>query len=591
MPSFENLRRGQSAACQRFKDGLLNTVAKLPTGYGKTRVAATSFAILRALDAVDVMVIVVPQVGQASQASEDLPRDLAGLGIQTKTCNIGDNRRLALRMCRSGEAVVFVVTVQAIVQSRSTLEAIQEITGGKRCFLVIDEYHHYGIDTAWSREVLKIGHAAFLAMSATPERKGEQPIFGAPHVSVSYIEAVDEGAVKPLKLHSYNYRVDFTVRATGELLSFTVAELIDEAGNTPEQIERWAAAREARWTPKYVSPLISHPVERLITLYANYGFRAQMIVYALCCSHARVVCEQVRALVPEGMSVDWVGTGRDGRTDDENEQILQRFCPPKNGDGIRPWSLHVLVCVGMAGEGMDICDAAEAVFLTSPGIHNTAKQKIGRLSRVVKRQMVGNVNVDAASPWAKFPGQQVMAALDATNGIPEAVEDDAEAVSHERTDREYEPIPDGPIVNVEDVLLVDIQSDPEYLFIKAEVKAQFMREGRDEPYSEEIAARAALNYKKQNDERFSATYQREAAARQLNARVRKVAGLAVRLSLERGREMSRDLPGDFMKRINRAKLGAFGPVEASTPDELERQNHWVRNLEAALLRGEFPSWL
>jgi hypothetical protein len=205
--------------------------------------------------------------------------------------------------------------------------------------------------------------------------------------------------------------------------------------------------------------------------------------------------------------------------------------------------------------------------------------------------MVGNVNVDAASPWAKFPGHQVMAALDATNGIPEAVDDDTEAVGRERTDREYEPIPDGPIVNVEDVLLVDIQSDPEYLFIKAEVKAQFMREGRDEPYSEEIAARAALNYKKQNDERFSATYQREAAARQLNARVRKVAGLAVRLSLERGREMSRDLPGDFMKRINRAKLGAFGPVEASTPDELERQNDWVRNLEAALLRGEFPSWL
>ena len=58
-----------------------------------------------------------------------------------------------------------------------------------------------------------------------------------------------------------------------------------------------------------------------------------------------------------------------------------------------------------------------------------------------------------------------------------------------------------------------------------------------------------------------------------------------------GQEMSRDLPGDFMKRINRAKRGVFGPVEASTPDELERQNHWVRNLEAALLRGEFPSWL
>jgi hypothetical protein len=56
-------------------------------------------------------------------------------------------------------------------------------------------------------------------------------------------------------------------------------------------------------------------------------------------------------------------------------------------------------------------------------------------------------------------------------------------------------------------------------------------------------------------------------------------------------EMSRDLPGDFMKRINTAKRSLFGAVEASTPDELERQNDWVRNLETALLRGEIPSWL
>ena len=592
MPSFENLRRGQAAACQRFKDGLLNTVANLPTGYGKTRLAATSFAVLRALDAVDVMVVVVPQVGQATQAADDIPRELSALGIKTQSCNIGDNRRHALRLCRSGDALVFVVTVQAIVQARSTLEAIQEITGGKRCLLVIDEYHHYGVDAAWTREVTKIKHVAFLAMSATPDRKGEQPLFGAPHISISYADAIDEGAVKPLNLHAYNYRIDFTSKATGEVTSFTIAELMAEAGDAPEQIEKWAAAKGARWTPKYVSPLITHPIERLIALYADHGFRAQMIVYALCCSHARVVCEQVRSLVPQNMSVDWVGTGPSGRPDDENTEILRRFCPPKNPQGRRPWSLHILICVGMAGEGMDICDAAEAVFLTSPGIHNTSKQKIGRLSRVIKGMtLTGNVNVDAASPWAKFIGKKVILALDAVNGEVNDPPDNDDDARDPNGEPDYDPIPPGPIVNIVDISLVDIQSDPEFIYVKAEVKAEATARGMDETEADRVAEDAAFRYKQRNDERFNATYQQGEARQRLDARVRKVAGLALRLGLRRGRGMTREMPGEYMKRINGVKKRVFEGVDVSTTEGIERQNEWLRNLEAALLRGEFPSWM
>lgn len=588
MPSFENLRRGQAAACQRFKDGLLNTVVKLPTGYGKTRLAATAFAVLRAMDVVDIMIHIVPQVGQATQAGEEIPRDLAALGIATKSCDIGANKRLALRMCRSGEAVVFIATVQAIVMGKSTLEAIQEITGGKRCLLVIDEYHHYGIDAAWSRQIAKVPHVAFLAMSATPDRKGEQPVFGEPHVSVSYDEAVQEGAVKVLGLNAYNYRIDFVNREDGEVTSFTITELIAEAGGSPDEIEKWAAARQARWTPKYVSPLISTPVERLIGLFADHGFRGQMIVYALCCSHAQVVCEQVKYLVPDGMSVDWVGTGPSGRTDDENAAILHRFCPPKNANGTRPWSLHVLVCVGMAGEGLDIRDAVECVFLTSPAINNTAKQKIGRLSRVIPaRQFPGVVNVDAASQWAPYVGERVMAVFDADEPPPVP----GEAKEREAGEVDYQPIPDGPIVNVIDVSLVDIQSDPEFLYIKAEVKAEGIKRGLTDPEAEDIADRAALNYKKRNDERFSETFQQASARDRLDMRVRKVAGLAVRVVMRQGREFQRDMPGEYAKRINTAKKRVFGAVAARTAAELEQQNAWVRALEAKLLNGELPPWL
>jgi superfamily II DNA or RNA helicase len=292
------------------------------------------------------------------------------------------------------------------------------------------------------------------------------------------------------------------------------------------------------------------------------------------------------------MSVDWVGSGPDGRPDDENTQVLRRFCPPKNHSGVRPWSLNVLVCVGMAGEGMDIRDATEAVFLTSPGIHNTSKQNIGRLSRVVPDyRLTGIVNVDAASDWAEYRGESVMRAMDATNGPPPDAEEDDDADQGDSPAREYEPIPPGPIVKIEDVLLVDILSDPEFIYIKDAVAAEALRRGMPHAEADQISTEAALRYKKKNDERFNATYQRESAARQLNARVRKVAGLAMRISQERMRETNRDLPGDFMKRINTAKRSLFGAVEASTPDELERQNDWVRNLEAALLRGEIPSWL
>jgi len=590
MPSFQDLRRGQAEACQRFKDGLLTTVVKLPTGYGKTRLAATAFAVLRALDAADIMLVVVPQVGQATQAGEDIPRELAALGVTTQSCNIGDGVVHALKQYRNG-TLVFIVTVQALVQSQRAVAAVQQITGGKRVFLVIDEYHHYGTDTAWTREVAKIKRAAFLAMSATPDRKGEQPIFGPPDISISYEQAVDEGAVKRLHLHSYDYRIDFVSKADGEVISFTVSELIAEAGASPDNIEKWIAARKARWTPKYVSPLITHPIERLIALYADQGIKAQMVVYALCCSHAQVVCEQIRALMPEGMSVDWVGTGINGRSDDDNRVVLERFCPPKDRiTNRRPWMLHILVSVGMAGEGLDICDAAECTFLNSPGIHNTSKQQIGRLSRA-GHDIEGHINVDAASPWAQFVGRKVMKAIDAPNGDVGTLPDDDDDDPRTPRDNDYQPIPAGPLVNITDVNLIDIQSDPEYIFVKREVKDAGLARGLDDAEADRIAAEAALRYKQRNDQRFSATYQQAEARDRLKARTRKVAGLALRLGLQRGRAMTREMPGEYMKRINTAKRWALGAVEASTPEELERHNEWVRNLEADLLRGDFPSWM
>lgn len=130
-----------------------------------------------------------------------------------------------------------------------------------------------------------------------------------------------------------------------------------------------------------------------------------------------------------------------------------------------------------------ICDATECVFLNSTKIHNTSKQQIGRLSRVMRNYNgEGHINVDAGSPWARHFGRKVMKAIDAPNGESDDVDDGTEDAQEDDHDdlKDYKPIPVGSLVDVTDVILVDIQSDPEYIFIKAAVKEQGIARGLDE---------------------------------------------------------------------------------------------------------------
>ena len=111
--------------------------------------------------------------------------------------------------------------------------------------------------------------------------------------------------------------------------------------------------RQMRWSPKYVSPLIYNPFDRLEATRSHMpGIKCQALVGAMCCSHAQMICDQIRTMYPN-LAIEWVGTGPNGRADDENKAILARFCPPKV-DGQRrsmDVKLDVLVHVGMAGEG------------------------------------------------------------------------------------------------------------------------------------------------------------------------------------------------------------------------------------------------
>lgn len=590
LPSFENLRPGQQQVVDLFRTRI-SAVVQLPTGYGKTRTAACSYLMLRARGVVNRVLYVVPRSAQACQAAEDVPRDLMQCGeLKTKGCEVGYSPVEALRAHRRGDTEVFVVTVQSLVSSPRAIDAIIELMSTGRWMLVVDEHHHYGAgeDSAWTARIKSLPSSAMLAMSATPDRPDGLSVFGAPDVKVSYVQAYRDHAVKPLDLHAYEYRVD-AITVNGEVISMTTGELVDEAGGSdPESIEKFIASRQMKWSPKYISPLVLHPIERLGDLQVS-GVRSQMLVQALSCSHAKMVCEQIRSIAPEGVLVDWAGTGPNGRTDEENRVALHSFCPPKNDRGARPWKTQILVNVGMAGEGLDCTDVTEVVFLTSPRKNNTSLQVIGRGARVMQqsRAIRCTVNVDSASELAGMVGAAIMGIFDGDPPTPEEIEE----IENERSDRDYQPLPDEPGVGIVDVTLVDIRKDALFKHSMNDYTEHPDRyPGLARDVAEREFARLVREHNAQRDARFNQTSTLEQIREQCNAAVRKLAGLIVRSEAGDGR-VEKSRIGDVLKLINGMAFRTFGPVKTADEQTLRRRWAWLKQLEASALANERPAWL
>ena len=244
-------------------------------------------------------------------------------------------------------------------------------------FIIVDEYHHYGeADKAWTQKIKSLPHQALLA-SATPNRKDEAKPFGEPSVKVRYRDARLLGYLKELDLHAYDYRIDAMVNNV-DVETFTTSQIYEAVGSVdPSQVDRWTVLRELRWSPQYISPLIRTPIARLL----SYSFRAQMLVQAICCSHAKMVCDQIKGLVGPNIRVDWVGTGPNGRSDAENAATLNEFCPKKDLTGKRPWTLDILSTSEWRARVSNFMDVCEIVFLNAPRLNNSTLQIIGRAAR------------------------------------------------------------------------------------------------------------------------------------------------------------------------------------------------------------------
>lgn len=589
MPLPENLRRGQKEVIEKFYTES-SVIAKLPTGYGKTIAAAGSYAVLKNRGIVNRMLYIVPRRNQAIQAANGIPADLEQwFGIETKSTIIGDERSIALIRHRNNTCEIFITTIQGLATSPPTNAAIESLTSNGNWFVVIDEYHNIPGSGEWIKELNKVPFAARLMMSATP-RLDEKDPFGDADVSVSYFEAYQDGCVKEMHLHEYEYRVD-AVTIDGNVISFSTGDLFD----SEEDIERMMSTKKMRWSPKYISPLVSIPAERIADSRLR-GVRTQMLIQAMTCTHAEMVCQQVKALLPT-LGVEWVGTGPNGRSQADNDRILDQFCPEKDAHGKRNWTLDVLVNVGIAGEGLDTQDVTEIVFLTPVNKTVSNLQTMGRASRIMfvpNDQPIACINVDTdtfISLQDKYVGKKIMGVFDNDETMEEIKKSGDEHVGSEN---EYQELPDQPIVVIKNVKLVDVRKEPGFDEMFTQLKASEGR-GRTDEECEELVIAGIHKYYEERDKKFNATSERAQLKQSVDQAVGKITGLIARRMSLLGLRIEKSFFGDVKKRINGKKKKLFGRLDECDSSELRKQWDWLKQLEREILMEDnvqgVPSWL
>lgn len=586
----QNPRPGQWEVIRTaIEPGRSRLCAQLPTGYGKTFTAAAVYSALQKEGVVDRLLYLVPSTGQLNQFVQDGKGDLDAACVEGSlyVCDVAfAGAAQAIKQHRTGSHQVFACTVQGLSSAGigSTVKRLME-TG--RWMICVDEYHHYGLEKTWGRVVLDLERLPqchyLLALSATPYRPGDDSAFGKPEVVVTYKEAVEDQAVKPLRCHAYTYRIDAI--DNGDVVSYTTQDIIDRAGSdNPEVLER--VFREMRWSPKYISPLVDTPITRMLGKRILHGYKLQALIGAFCCSHAQLVCEQVRAMFPE-LKVDWVGTGTNGRTDAENRAILDRFCPPKK-DGKRRQEdikLDVLVHVGMAGEGLDTVYVSEVIHLNPANKNNSNDQENGRAARYLP-QVEGFINVESGSDYARdYLGDRIEYAFDTPpDEIPETEEGDGES----ENERDIPELPDEPSIQIVDCECIEINTGE--VARMAEALHAVSGIALDDPKLQEKALELYKSMRRKEAEQFNDRSCVEQWNEAVSGALSVVARRVIQLTSARGTRVDKSQVGDIKKRINTRKKRALGAIDKDV-ETLRRHFGWLKSLENTLLDEGVPEWL
>lgn len=596
VPLRKKPRSGQEraikAAAERDRSALN---VQLTTGYGKTFVANAIYSVLRQQGRVNRMLIIFPTEAQHEQYVQSAPSDLLDVSLGDQ--KVADMRYLSasriISAHRKDTASIFAITIQSLI-SRTGLDIATRLMETGRWIVVVDEHHHYGEEAIWGKTVKSLSYQFLLAMSATPHRKDRDNAFGSPDIEVPYREAVAEGAVKPLRGHAYHYRIDL-IDSNGDIVSMTPLELVDEAGSASQQALK-KITRQMRLSPKYISPLVSEPLQRMLRDRLEYHPYLQAIIGCMWVDHAKMVCSQIQSMFPE-LRVDWVGTGPDGR--DDNKDVIERFCPPKDPiTGRRPDpQLDVLVHVGMAGEGLDTILVSEVVHLNAATLSNQNNQECGRAARYMDG-VIGNINFDSTTGYAEYTGPAIMDAMDM---MPPSPDDQDEPKTSEES--EYRELPEEPPIHIHDIELDHIDSGhPDVQTMKrvlatpnsgAHIHGWSVDDIKDA--SHPIHEAAILAYRtmraqeaKEHDTRAQEVLMRKAIMEAVST----VSGLVIKHHKRNGVAIERSMAGDINRRISGKKKRELGPVDdADGLDDLRAHYQWVRDLEQTIIKGGLPLWL
>lgn len=590
------LRKGQ----QDLFDVCKHTTAKQlsvkwPGGYGKSLGIALAFREMVARGKCDRLLVVVANDTQREQMLNDFRQDAQDVALTIPQPWKVTTDVATFRACEAGVAVVFVATIQQVsAASRGGLNYMLELMrhGSHSWMLAADEYHHYAKDMDWGTSLKSlVNESVFcLATSATPYRDGKGTIFNKPDLEVSYNSGVSEGALKPICRRVYSYRIDY-INASGEPVQFT-SEEIREKVFKHKGINVYQAKKGLRMSSKYVLPIVSEPIHRLRSRRNNTGKPLQMLVRAMSCEHAKVTCDQI-ANICDDLSVDWMGTGEDGRSDAENRNVRDLFCPRKDARGVRPKpKLDILVQVGMADEGFDSIMVAEIVDLhivTLNGASTKTKQFYKRGTRAVGGEEL-YINVGSDHPLAALEGNQVQEWIDSDKTIPE-VKNKVPPVTDNGNDdwdlADSLPYTQERLVDAEftDMDVYNHEAFPGWcLEATADVKADCGYEPTREQLCKWFKA-AIGGHRSAVIEPVQLEEQRKHIAKSIG----QVAHAALRLT---GREFQKSMVGDYMKRINQKAIQQFDKRrEEMLPEELELLYEWVKQLHKCIKNKELPSWL
>lgn len=145
-------------------------------------------------------------------------------------------------------------------------------------------------------------------------------------------------------------------------------------------------------------------------------------------------------------------------------------------------------------------------------------------------------------------------------------------------------------VVIVDVRLTDIREEPMYKGVLEKVERKLP--GITEEMAAKAAEDAVREYLSRGNNETSVIAQKQ---QQVNAAVTKIAGLIVRRISATGVRVEKTFVGDVKRRINQKKKALFGSVDAATPDNLEKQYQWLRDLEKQILLEHalkgVPQWL